>query len=375
MNGEKSKKNRDESNNSLSAQLFRLFWLLLIPLGFILPSISLSYPELTEKLYSKVLYPFFSRPLGAVFSLLPFSAAEMILYMLLLSLPIFIIIGAVRFIRRRISGKRVLSTLITLFIASGILLNAFYFLWGFNYYRPELASLLNLNTRPRPPEQLESLCYMLADEAILLREQVAEDENGVFCLPEGYRAYFDRIPAAYENLGKNIRFFSRKVYPAKSIYLSKGLSYSGISGIFIPFTAEPNVNTDQPPLILLSSAAHESAHYLGVAREDEANFVAYLACIHSDDPSVKYSGVMLALIHAGNKLNSIDNEAYTKLREYYSDGMDRDLIDYNTYWKEFEGPVEEAATNINDHYLKFNGQAEGVKSYGAMVDLLLAYYY
>ena len=36
--------------------------------------------------------------------------------------------------------------------------------------------------------------------------------------------------------------------------------------------------------------------------------------------------------------------------------------------------VEEAFDSINDSYLKFNLQENGVKSYGMMVDLMLAYY-
>ena len=58
----------------------------------------------------------------------------------------------------------------------------------------------------------------------------------------------------------------------------------------------------------------------------------------------------------------------------YSEGMLRDLRDYNAYWDSFEGPIEEAVDNMNDNYLKFNKQENGVKSYGMMVDLLLAYY-
>ena len=54
--------------------------------------------------------------------------------------------------------------------------------------------------------------------------------------------------------------------------------------------------------------------------------------------------------------------------------MVRDLANYNAYWDAFEGPVEEAATTLNDNYLKFNQQESGVKSYGMMVDLILAYF-
>ena len=207
-----------------------------------------------------------------------------------------------------------------------------------------------------------------------MRASVTEDENGVFTLKDGYEAYFDAIPSAYARLGLDYPLFSRRTYAAKGVISSIGLSYAGISGIFIPHTGEPNVNIDQPALLMLSSAAHETAHYLGIAREDEANFVSYLACTYSDDPAIAYSGTMLALIHCGNKLYAADKEKYAALYATYTDAMVRDLANYNAYWDAFEGPVEEAATTLNDNYLKFNQQESGVKSYGMMVDLILAYF-
>ena len=133
------------------------------------------------------------------------------------------------------------------------------------------------------------------------------------------------------------------------------MSWAGIAGIYIPFTAEANVNVHQPPLLLLSSGAHEMAHYLGFAREDEANFIAYLACIHSKDPCIRYSGVMLALIHCGNQLYKTDPIAYQAVWEAcYSPGMIRDLRGYNEYWDRYEGQVEAAVDQLNDGYLKHN---------------------
>lgn len=201
-----------------------------------------------------------------------------------------------------------------------------------------------------------------------------ENEEGVFTLEEGYEAYFDQIPAAYAALGCELPLFSRRTYAAKGVASSVGLSYAGISGIFIPHTGEANVNVDQPALLMLSAAAHETAHYLGIAREDEANFASYLACTHSQDPSISYSGTMLALIHCGNKLYAADKEKYSALYATYNEGVVRDIRSNNAYWDSFEGPVEEAATTLNDNYLKFNQQEDGVKSYGMMVDLILAYF-
>jgi 3-mercaptopyruvate sulfurtransferase SseA len=44
------------------------------------------------------------------------------------------------------------------------------------------------------------------------------------------------------------------------------------------------------------------------------------------------------------------------------------------YWKRFEGPVEQASTQINNAYLQANLQKDGVRSYGRMLDLVLAWH-
>ena len=43
------------------------------------------------------------------------------------------------------------------------------------------------------------------------------------------------------------------------------------------------------------------------------------------------------------------------------------------YYK-YAGPVMEAASAVNNTYLKSMGQSDGVHSYGRLVDLLLAWY-
>jgi len=354
----------------------KLPWLLLIPLGFLLPQLAATSPWAVERWFSRGIFPVINGALGRFFGLFPFSVAEWLLYILVVGIPLLIIVQLIRWFLKKIHWSRILNLFLSLAIAAGAMLNFFYLAWGFNYSRPSTAELLGLNVTERPVEQLSTLCFSLAEEAVKLREQVAEDENGVFTLPEGYRHYFKKIPTAFESLGKEYPLLSRHTPVAKGVIAgSKGLSYAGISGIFIPFTAEPNVNIDQTPLLLLSAAAHETAHYLGIAPENGANFVSYLACSHSEDPAIAYSGIMLALIHSGNKLYSVDEDAYRKLYRSYSDGMKRDLSAHSAYWDAFEGPVEETMTKVNDSYLKHNQQESGVQSYGEMVDLLLAYYF
>ena len=261
----------------------------------------------------------------------------------------------------------------SLAIAAGALLNLFYLTWGLLYFRAPLAKRMGLAVEARSVEELASLTELLARQAAALRETVAEDAGGVCSADE--EAAGAALIDAYAALAAVDDTFAGTVTRAKRVCNSNGLSLLGISGIYIGLTAEPNVNTGQPPLLLLQAAAHEMAHQHGIAAEDEAEFTAFLACMRASSPSIRYSGVMQALIRCGNALHAADAARYAAIaHDCYSDGMRRDLADYNAYWAALEGPAREAADAANDGYLKHNAQPNGVQSYGESVDLLLALY-
>lgn len=358
----------------MKSELKRLWWLLLIPLAFILKYIAESNPELTDKFFTRGIFEPISKGVSAVFGIFPFSFAEFLLYALIAGLIAFIAFQIISAVRKRFSLKKMVHGLITIGIIFGAGLNAFYFMWGFNYYNYSVAGRLNLEMRSHTPQELADLCIALAAAAEYIRPQLNEDENGVYTLGDDVSETLNKIPQAYEALGEDYPEFSRNIPAPKPVMASELLSFSGISGIFIPFTEEANVNVHQQDLLLASSAAHESAHLLGVAREDEANFVSFLACLKSDDPHIVYSGLMLALIHSGNALNGLSSEAYSRLYNSYSEEIRRDLDAHREYWDEYDGKTQETVEQINDAYLKGHSQSDGVLSYGRMVDLLLAYF-
>lgn len=340
-----------------------------------MPRIAALNPNWIEKIYSSSIYPIISTGISSFTGLFSFSVCEFMLYALIVYAVLILIIPTILLLMRKIKLIRFITGLITLLIIAGVFLNAFYFLWGFNYSRPSLYELMDMDKKFHPVKALERLCIQLSDKANEIRPYLTENENGIFILSDSVENCFSELPKAYEALGSNNELFNRqKAAKAKPVTFSSGLSAAGIAGIYVPFTAEPNINVDQPALLLPASAAHEIAHYLGFAREDEANFIAFLACMASDDYNIRYSGIMLALITCSNELMSCDRAAYVRLYERYSSAMMRDLKNYNAYWESFESPVRETATTINDNYLKSNMQSTGVKSYNLMVDLMLAYY-
>lgn len=46
----------------------------------------------------------------------------------------------------------------------------------------------------------------------------------------------------------------------------------------------------------------------------------------------------------------------------------------NTYWAAFRGPVSQASESVYDAFLKTNGDASGIRSYGMVTDLLVTYF-
>ncbi len=180
---------------------------------------------------------------------------------------------------------------------------------------------------------------------------------------------------AMKSLSKEFPVLRGLYAQPKPVILSGLMSYTEITGVFIPFTMEANVNVDIPDFTIPYTMLHEMAHQRGFMREDEANYIAYLTGVSSDNVEIMYSSTMLALISSGNALYGQDTELYFEVRSMYSDEIARDIRAHTDYWSRYEDTVVSTVSNkINDTYLKANAQTDGVKSYGRMVDLLLAKY-
>ena len=137
---------------------------------------------------------------------------------------------------------------------------------------------------------------------------------------------------------------------------------------------EGNYNRAMTDYNIPHTICHELSHLRGFMREDEANFIGYLACIGSDKKAFQYSGYLTGWVYAGNALARQDMDSY---REFYGKLHPKaaaDLADNTRFWNRYEGKVAQVSNQVNDTYLKMNDQKEGVKTYGRMVDLMLAYH-
>ena len=116
------------------------------------------------------------------------------------------------------------------------------------------------------------------------------------------------------------------------------MSYLGIGGIFIPFTCEANVNATLPDWEIPFTAAHELAHQRGFAREEEANYVGYLACRAHPDRDFQYSGTFRAALYALSALGQVDRAAYGRMRGRVTAPLGRDLAALAAWHRRYEPP-------------------------------------
>lgn len=359
-------------NNGHKFRLIYLLWLLPGPVFYLLYRLSFNMPQFVENVYSRGIFRVTNQALATLTGLLPFSLGELLLYSFVLFVIVFFIVMIINtFCAKRDWWKVLLKRVFVILSVCSFLYALFIGLWAFNYARQPLAATLGLDASPASIDELFNTADALAEKAATLRDKVNEDNEGIYTYSKdkAMQQTKELYNLAAEKTGLKILggYFGR----AKPVLYSVGLSYTNISGVYFPFTAEANLNIDVPNLYFASAALHEAAHQRGFAREDEANFMAYYVASFSENTPTEYSATMLALIHTMNKLYGEDKDLYFKIYDKYSDGMKRDLQKNREYWKEFEGKASEVSEQVNNTYLKSNMQSDGVKSYGRMVDLLI----
>lgn len=350
-----------------------LIVLILISLGAALVRISTKKPELVERLYSEGIY----KPIGSMLSIatgiLPFSVAELLLILIPAGFIVYTIRVLIRFFSRRENRlKLIIEYSVNILVIISIAFFSFVGVWGLNYYRMPFASIAGLEVQPASLDELVSLSRSLIERANVLRLKVSVDAAGNMDIPGSSRDILNSSYKGYEMLSNKYPYLGVSYGNPKPVLLSRLMNYTGITGIYFPFTGEANVNVSIPESSIPSTASHEMAHQRGFSREDEANYISYLACTAHPDVNFKYSGILLALTNSMNALYQNDKAAYLELTRNYSEGVRRDLAELNEFWKQYEGPVERASERINNTYLKANNQKDGIKSYGRMVDLLIA---
>jgi hypothetical protein len=314
---------------------------------------------------------------GRVFGYLPFSAGQFVVVLLPAAAVIYTARTVVLLCRpKNKNGRKRYAVFFAANTAclAGVLWLMYTLLCGLNYTRKDFASVSGLVARPSQAAELTALCEELAGRANAASALVPRDENGVMVLSADVYTTAKKAREAFSTLSEPYPTLGGFTPLPKPVLYSRLMSYVDITGMYFPFTMEANVNTDVPAYHIPFSMAHELAHFKGYMREDEANFIAWLACMASNDADFAYSGAVRALSYAANQLRGESEADYLRIMGGLDIWILEDFRANSVYWRQFEGPAADFSNSVNDAYLKSNRQADGVKSYGRMVDLLLADY-
>ena len=282
-----------------------------------------TFPTVTEHIYSKGIYPYIAKVLHFLFGWIPFSMGD-ILYTLFIIGIFFVVVK--HFKKLWQAPLKILDKIFSKIIRIAF---AFFFLWGFNYFRVD---------------------FWLSQKEI-------------------YRIAYNSYPL--EKQGVTDFKAMKSVKP--SLY-SKLLTYMGYSGYLNPFTNEAQVNRKMIGYSVPITVCHEIAHQMGYGAEEEANYLGYLAALKTDNPYFKYSAELFALRYFLNEVAQVAPTEYESLHSQIHKGIFENYKEVRLFWQQYENKAEPVFKASYDAFLKANKQSQGINSYDLVVGLLIPHY-
>jgi len=307
---------------------------------------------------------------------IPFSVAELIVY---LSVPVAIYLLA-RFIYGIVKSENekiitALKGLIRCIAFVCLAIFIFNFTFSICYSATPINEKMEFERRLIKPNDLYNAMSILIEQA----NEAAHNIKNVYMtgstvMPYNFNELNIKLNEAYTKLLQRHDITKQIKVRAKPVVLSTQLSKMHITGIYFPFTGEANVNIDFPDYHLPFTTAHEMAHLMGIAREDEANFAAFLVCLHSSDNYIRYSGLVNMIEYLRGPLYRAEENRYYELMYAIDPIILKEMAAYREFFDKYrDTQISKVASTVNDTYLKAQRQEAGEKSYGLVVDLATIY--
>lgn len=320
--------------------------------------------------YAVWFYPVSAGAFGRVFGLVPTSVAEIGLYLTVIIFVLgmlYIILSLIHKNWNRFRTKRAAKVLLW---TVSVLAFLYVVNCGVNYRATSFAERSGIQPREYSVEELRNVCLWLAQKVQETEPQITRDSDGemIFSTDAGKNAV-----RAMQELGEDYRELKGYYPQPKTLIVPAFLSVQSLTGIYSPFTVEANYNSDMTAYNIPFTMCHELSHLKGFMQEQEANFIAWLACSRAATPEFRYSAALSGWLYASNQLWKYDPSSYEELYGMLPENARRDLAANDAFWAKYEGKIAEVSNQINDAYLKSNGQEQGVKSYDKMVDMLVVY--
>jgi hypothetical protein len=319
-------------------------------------------PEVTERWFSVGLYPHLQQALTPFSNLVPFAVLD-VLMAAGVAVVVLILWRGLTAVRRARRIVPLFMALRRLIVGAAAVYLAFLLLWGFNYRRVSMTDRLVLEPGGPTSDDVARLGMQAVERLNALHEPA--HQSGWREAPWQNATLRDTFAAVQRDLSEApVATLGR----LKSTALGPYLRWASIDGLINPFGLEVLANPDLLPFERPFVAAHEWAHLAGYADEAEASFVGWLACVRAD-PGSAYSGWLGLYWQISSELGEGDR---TSVASMLAPGPRRDLEAVVARVRSGEWPfLQSAGWRLYDSYLKANRVEEGIRSYGAVLTLLL----
>ena len=340
----------------LTAAILAAFTWVLIQMGQKYTTlVDMVYPYVTRSVQS-----FLTAWTGG-FDFLVWQTAILFLIIVLIATLVLVFIFRAKIIRWL--GWAVAAIVAVVLLHTGI--------YGLNQYAGPIEDDLRLHMKDYTQTDLENAAVFYRDMAMELADKVTRDENGAPVLGE-----FEELAAitgdGYRSLARERSFsiYGGDYTPVKKLGWAGIYSAMGKTGITVALTGEAAVNPNIPDQGLPFAMAHEMAHRLCIAREDDANFSAFLACAENESIAYQYSGYFMAYRFCIEALSSVDMEAAEELSAAVTGNLAADIDEYGKYFTENrDEKMTMLVTSVTDTYEE--ATADETVRYSSVCDYLV----
>jgi hypothetical protein len=346
-------------NKLLIAGAFSVLLILLVNLN--------AFPHFVNQFYSEGLYRIVCFILHVLLGWLPFSVGD-VLYIAIVAYLLYAIVHLLILLFKK-QFKPAGVYLLQIIIGFQTVIVLFYMCWGLNYFRPSAAERLDLQDTSYTLTDVKAVTRMLVDSVNASRNALTRAD-----LNQQNKAIYSTAVNAINGLSNTSAHFKTFMPGVKPSMISPLLNYLSTSGYYNPFTGEAQINWQMPIFDRPFTACHEMSHQMGFGREDEANFVGYIAGIHSPDRLLKYSAYYEGATEFLHYLRRRDTMAHHELKAMLNASVRQDLKADSAYWEGYAGQIGLISGRFYDSFLKANNQPAGLRTYNRMIRLTMAWY-
>jgi hypothetical protein len=329
------------------------------------------FPGIVERYYTYGIYPVVSKVQRLLFGWLPFSIGDLFYaFIVLVILVKGFQLGKAIF-KKRISHQFLLAALRQFVFILLFVYVFFYALWGLNYNRLGISSQLQMQVGAYTFQDLDTLTSLLQQRLNGYAIQVDSVRRATL---HKKKTLFNKSFVAYNEISKQYPFLRYSHLSIKpSLYTNLG-QYFGFTGYYNPFSGEAQVRTNVPVFLQPYITTHEIAHQLGYAKENEANFVAFLVCRSYNDPDFRYSLYYDLYNYAVGELFRYNVQLGKQYQQKLDTQVKKDAVEVWKFYSRTRNFVEPFISRMYDQYLRLNNQPKGKRTYNEVVAWLIAYY-